>query len=85
MNNVLPVDIYAGVNQLLDVAAGFYLVEALTTAQKITQTLVLTDVEHEVHVFGILEIAIKSDYIFVVQRGMNLNLRSQLLASFGTH
>lgn len=67
MDNVFAVDVLAGQDKLVDVAAGFYLVEALPPAKQITQRLVLADVQHEVNVFGILKVAIKSDNIFVMQ------------------
>ena len=50
MDNVFAVDVLAGQDKLIDVAAGFYLVEALPPAKQITQRLVLADVQHEVNV-----------------------------------
>ncbi len=74
MDYILPVDVLTRKHQLVDVAACFYLVKALSAAKKITQRLVLTDVQHQVHIFCILKVLGEAYHVLVMQGGMNLNL-----------
>jgi len=67
-------------DQLVDVVAGFDLVEALTSLDQVRQRLVIADIEQNVDIFFVLEVAVETYDILMVQRSVNLDLTCQLLS-----
>ena len=84
MDNLLGVDVLDGLHQLVDVVAGLDLVKLLAALNQVCQGLIGADVEHDVDILLVLEVAIEADDVLVIERSVNLNLTSQLLASLGS-
>ena len=84
MDNLLGVDVLDGLHQLVDVVAGLDLVKLLAALNQVCQGLIGADVQHDVDILLVLEVAIEADDVLVIERSVNLNLTSQLLASLGS-
>ena len=67
VNDLALVDIFHTFNELLDVVASFELVEALTTTNQIRKRLVVADIEHNINVVFVFEVAIKAYDVLVGQ------------------
>ena len=84
MDNLLGVDVLDGLHQLVDVVAGFDLVKLLAALNQVCQGLIRADVQHDVDILLVLEVAIEADDVLVVERPVNLDLTSQLLAGLSS-
>ena len=82
MNHLARMNVLHGEHELVDVVASFNLMKALTTLDKIGEGLVAANVEHDIDIFFVLEVAIEANDALMVQRAMNLDLTGQLLAGF---
>ena len=80
MDDLLGVDVLDGLHQLVDVVAGFDLVKLLTALNQVCQGLICADVQHDVDILLVFEVAIEADDVLVIERPVNLNLTCQLLA-----
>ena len=83
MDDFLGVDVLTGLDQLVDVVPRLDLVESLAPAHKVREGLVVADVEHDVDVLLVFEVAVKAHDILVGQRSVDLDLARKLLASLG--
>ena len=85
----VPVDDFALVDvlhtfyELLDVVSGFELVEALASADQVRERLVVADVEHDVDVVLVFEVAIEAHDVLVGERAVDFDLTRQLLPCLG--
>ena len=74
MDDFLGVDVLDGLHQLVDVVAGLDLVKSLTALDQVCQGLICADVQHDVDVLLVLEVAIEADDMLVIERPVNLDL-----------
>ena len=84
MDNLLGVDVLDGLHQLVDVVAGLDLVKLLAALNQVCQGLIRADVQHDVDILLVLEVAIEADDVLVIKRPVNLNLTRQLLSGLGS-
>ena len=84
MDDLLGVDVLDGLHQLVDVVAGLDLVKLLTALNQVCQGLIGADVQHDVDILFVLEVAIEADDVLVIKRPVNLNLTRQLLSGLGS-
>ena len=67
MDHLTGVDILDSLAELIDVVPSLYLVESLTALDEVRQRLILTNIQHDVDIFSILEVAVKAHHILIVQ------------------
>ena len=67
-------------DELVDVVASLNLMQAFAPLDQVGKRLVLTDVQHNIHILFIFEVAIEAHDILVVQRPVDLNLARELLS-----
>lgn len=84
MDHLPRVNILHSFNELVDVVASLYLVQALASFDQVRKRLVLADVKHNVHILFILEVAIETHDVLMVQRSVDLNLTSELLTGLSS-
>ena len=80
MNDILLMHISHALHQLVDVVPSFHFVKTLAATQKVGQGLVLADVQHQIDVLRVFEVAIEADNILMRERIVNLNLTCEFLA-----
>jgi len=71
-------------DQLVDVVASFDFMQALAALDKVGKRLVGANIEHDVHVLFVFEVAVEAHHILVIERAMNLDLTRQLLTGLGS-
>ena len=84
MDDFLGVDVLDGLHQLVDVVAGLDLVKLLTALNQVCQRLIGADVQHDVDILFVLEVAIEADDVLVIKRPVNLDFTRQLLSGLGS-
>ena len=84
VDHFVRVNILHCFDKLVDVVASLHLVQPLPSLDEIRQRLVLADIEHDVDVLLVLEVAVEPDDVLVVQRAMDLDLAGQLLPCLGS-
>ena len=80
VDDLARVDVLDGVDELRDVVSGLNLMQALASLDKIREGLVGADVEHDVDVLFVFEVAVEADDVLVVERAMDFDLTGELLA-----
>ena len=68
-------------HKLVDIVASLDLVEALAALDQIGERPVRADVEHDVDVLLVFEVAVEAHDVLVVHRAVNLDLAGQFLTS----
>lgn len=54
--------------------------QALAAPDQVTQRLVVANIEHDVNVVFVFEVAVEPHHVFVVERAVDLDLAGELLA-----
>ena len=67
MDDLVLVDIFHRFDELVDVITSFDLMQSLSPLHEVREGLVLADVEHDVYILFVFEVAIKSADVFIVQ------------------
>lgn len=80
MDDFVLVTVSHALDQLGDVEAGFEFGEPFASADQVGQRLVVADVQHDVNVVLVFEVAVEANHVLVVQRPVDLDLARQLLA-----
>lgn len=66
MNYVALVDVLYAENQLLNVEACLNFTESLPASHQVREGLIMANVKHDVDVFFVFEVAVESNYVFVM-------------------
>ena len=67
----------------MNVVSSFDLMQALAALDQVRKRLITADVEHDVDILFVFEVAIEANNTFMIQRAMNFDLACQFLAGFG--
>jgi len=73
MNDAMTVEVLDSGTDLVYVALNFKLVEALTSAEQLVERLVLTQLEQDVDILGVLEEVLETDDVVLVKGAMNFD------------
>jgi hypothetical protein len=68
---------------LIEVALHLDLVKALSSPQKLVQSLILAKLQQDVNVFCVFKEVLETDNVVLVQAAMDLDLRHKLLLGAG--
>lgn len=79
MNDAMTVEVLDGGTDLVYVALNFEFVEALASAEQLVEGLVLTQLEQDVDVLGVLEEVFETDDVVLVKGAVNFDFGHQLL------
>ena len=76
-------DILDSLAELVDVVASFHFVESLAALDEVRQRLILANIQHDVDILSVLEVAVEAHDVLIVERSMNFDLTGQFLTSLG--
>lgn len=79
VNDLARMDVLHCQDELVDIVAGFHLVESLAALDQVRQRLVRADVQHDVHILFVFKVAVEADDVLVGERAMNFDFTGQLL------
>jgi hypothetical protein len=84
VDDLVLVNVFHTLDELLDVVASFELVKTLASSHQVTKGLIVADVEHNVDVVFVFEVAVEANNVFVTQGAMDLDFTSQLLTGLAS-
>lgn len=79
MNNSVRVQILECANYLQSIALHLKLMQAFSPPEELVETLVVAKFKEDIYVFCVLKEVLKLNYVLVMNRAMDFNLRHQLL------
>ena len=62
----MSVDILHGFDKLVDIIASFYFVKPFSSLDKVWERLILADIQHDIYILFVFEVAIESNNILIV-------------------
>lgn len=84
MDDLARVNILNASDQLINVVASLEAVHALASEHQVAQRLVVANVEQNVDVVFVFEVAIESHNVFMVQTSVDLDLAREFLTGLAT-
>lgn len=75
MDHLLGVAVLDASNHLLQVEASLEIVQALASLDQVRQRLILTQIQHHVHIERVLEVALEEHHVLVRKHAVDLDFR----------
>lgn len=66
MDYFMSMDVLHSFHKLVDIIASFYFVKPLSSLYKVWKRLILADIQHDIHILLVFEVAIESNNILIV-------------------